>query len=45
MNNVEDYLKKQVKKPLPTKGHINPLTSNYLPDIDISHEIEPQDAS
>ena len=42
VKNVEEYLKKHSKKPLPTKGHMNPLTSNYRPDIDISPELEPQ---
>ena len=45
VKNIKDYLKKQGNKPLPTKGHMNPLTSNYRPDIDISQEIELQDAS
>ena len=45
MSNVEEYLKKQWKKPLPTKGHINLLTRNYRHDIDISQEINPQDLS
>ena len=27
------------------KGHMNPLTSNYFPEIYISQDIEPQDAS
>ena len=41
----QEYLKKQGNKPLPTKGYMNPLTSNYRPYIDISQELEPQDAS
>ena len=45
VNNMEEYLKKHIKKPLPMKGHMNPLTSNYRPDIDISPELEPQDGS
>ena len=45
LNNVEEYLKKQGKKPLPTKGHMNPLTTKYCPDINISQEIDPQYAS
>ena len=44
VKNVEDYLKKQGKKTLPTKGHQNPLTCEYRPKIDISQELEPQDA-
>ena len=42
VNNVEEYLKKQGNKPLPTKGHMNPLNSNYLTEIDISQELQPQ---
>ena len=45
VRHVEEYLKKHSKKPLPTKGHMNPLTSNYRPEIDISPELEPQDGS
>ena len=42
VKNVEEYMKNHSKKPLPTKGHINPLTSNYCPEIDIFPELEPQ---
>ena len=45
VNNIEEYLNKQGKKPLPTKGHQNPLTYKYRPEIDISQDLEPQDAS
>ena len=31
VKNVEEYLKKQGKKTLPTKGHQNPLTCKYRP--------------
>ena len=37
-------MNKQGKKPLPMKGHHNPLTCEYRPEIDISHELKPQDA-
>ena len=42
VNNIEEYLNKQGKKPLPTKGHQNPLTCKYRPYIDIYQELEPQ---
>ena len=45
MKNGEEYLKKQGKKLLPTKGHINTCTSTYCTDIHISQELETQDAS
>ena len=45
MKNGEEYLKKQGKKPLPKKGHMNPLTSKYCPEIDIYQDIDPQDVS
>ena len=45
VKNLEEYLKKQGKKPLPTKGHHNPLTCEYRSVIDISQELDPQDAS
>ena len=45
VKNVEEYLKKQGKKLLPTKGHINTCTSTYCTDIHISQELETQDAS
>ena len=45
VKNFDEYLKKRGKKPLPTKGHMNPLTRNYHPDIDISQDIDPQDFS
>ena len=45
VNNIEEYLKKQGKKPLTTKGHHNHLTCKYCPEIHISQELDPQDAS
>ena len=45
VKNFEEHLKKQGKKPLPTKVHMNPLTINYCPDIEISQELNTQDAS
>ena len=45
VKNVEEYLNKQGKKPLPTKGHMNPLTSNYHRYIDIYQDLDPQYAS
>ena len=45
VKNVEEYLKKQGKKTLPTKVHQNPLICKYHPEIDISQELEPQDSS
>ena len=45
VNNVDEYLKNQGKKPLPTRGHTNPLTSNYRPEINISQELKTQDVS
>ena len=45
VKNVEEYLKKHSKKHIPKKGHMNPLTSNYRPEIDISPELDPQDGS
>ena len=42
VNNVKEYLKNQSENPLPMKIHMNPLTSNYFPQIDISKELEPQ---
>ena len=45
VNNVKQHLKKQGKKPLPTKGHMHTLNSKYCTYIDISQEIDLQDAS
>ena len=42
VKNVEEYLNNYGKKSLPTKGHMNPLTSNYRPEIYLSPELEPQ---
>ena len=43
MNNVEEYLKKQNLKLSPNAKA--PFTSNYQPELDISPELKPQDAS
>ena len=37
LKNVDEYLVKQGKKPLPVKGQTTPLTNNYHPEIDIFH--------
>ena len=42
VKNVEENLNNYGKKPLPTKGHMNPLTSNYRPEIYLYPELEPQ---
>ena len=41
----QGVLNKQGNRPLPTKGDMNPLARNYCTDIDISQELNPQDAS
>ena len=45
VKNVEEYLKNQGKKPITSKGHMNSLTSNYRPQINVSQQLDTRDVS